>query len=335
MMPSSALKKLLENVDRAIGRHSLLRRKDALVVGVSGGPDSTALLSVLVCLRRKYALRLVAAHLDHGLDRKASRRYRLAVERLCRRLDVPLFCRSVDVRKVAAAEKRSLEESGRTARYAFFAELAVEKHCGKIATAHTLDDQAETMLLRLLRGTGLRGLTGIPCSRPLGRLTVIRPFLACPKSDILAYLKAARLPFAVDKTNRQTLFTRNRVRHHLLPVLARYNPQIKALLASLQAVCVEAQDYISRAAHKTYRRHALRKKDAVCLSLKAVRKLHPAVRREVLLLAVAERKGNLKKIAHEHVAQISAMLFSAEVGLERSLPGGVYVRNTSAYLEFR
>ena len=169
-------KDLLQTLDVTNRRHGLIEPGDRIVAGVSGGPDSAALLALLGALREKYRLRLYAAHLDHGLS-KAARRYAACARRLSERLGVPFFEARANVRRVARAAGRSLEEAGRLERYKFFQTIAQRCGAHKIATAHTRDDQAETILMRLLRGAGLRGLSGIPARRPEGRYTVIRPLL--------------------------------------------------------------------------------------------------------------------------------------------------------------
>jgi tRNA(Ile)-lysidine synthase len=192
-----------------------------------------ALLHFLKRLQKKYSLKLYAAWLDHGLQtRRETEKCRRIVEAHCRALEIPLITKAVSVKASAKKYKLSLEEAGREERYRFFSQVAAKQRAQKIATAHTLDDQAETILLRMIRGAGPKGLAGIPAKRPHGRHTIIRPLIECEKKDILGFLKDAKLPYWTDPSNRNTRFTRNRVRHVLLPLLEKqFNPNIKRTLA--------------------------------------------------------------------------------------------------------
>ncbi|MGH7197627.1 MAG: tRNA lysidine(34) synthetase TilS, partial [Candidatus Omnitrophota bacterium] len=306
------LRKLLERLEKANRQHGLLQKNDSLLVALSGGPDSTALLLLLSKLQRKYAWRIAAAHLNHGLNAARARRYQTASQKIAARLGIPFYSKKILLRSVAKRHKRSLEEMGRIERYRFFEETASEARAGKIVTAHTLDDQAETMLLRIMRGSGLRGLSGIPRKRRQGKFEVVRPLLSCEKTDLVRMLKEERVPYCVDVTNQSALFTRNRVRRDLLPSMERlFNPQIKKTLASLQTVCEAAQAYLDRVSERAYRRCLKKRAGAgrrICLSVRALKRLDPAVRNEVIVRALSARKGDLTRIAHHHIAAITEMI---------------------------
>ena len=221
----------------------LFKKNDALVVGVSGGPDSIALLYLLEKLKKKYAFKINVAHLNHGLFKSESKKYFQLVKKTAAALGVPLYSKSIDLRNLAKKRRRSIEEMGRIERYSFFESIAAKTHSNKIVTAHTLDDQAETVLLRLLRGSGLKGLMGIPAKRSQGKYQVVRPLLSTEKKELLSFLKENKIQYLQDKTNTDTAFTRNRVRHRLIPLLVKsYNPQIKNSLANLRSMCEEIQE---------------------------------------------------------------------------------------------
>ncbi len=312
------------------------------MVAVSGGPDSVALLTLLDKFKKKYALELYAAHLDHGLQPQASRRFLSVAKRTAEGFRVPFYSRKVLLRQRARRQKRSLEEAGRIARYEFFKSVCRKTGASKIATAHTLDDQAETMLMRILRGSGLRGLSGIPFRRKEGAYEVIRPLLLCEKKDILSYLKENKISFCLDETNRDPAFTRNRVRHELLPLIQRrFNPQIKEALSNLKTICEEAQNYLDGASEKIFkqgcRRRSARLPDGQVLQYAPTRwlkRLPPVIRREVILKMLAHVQGDLKRFTHVHIASILEALDSKEYPLELHLPGRIIVRKTEKYLEF-
>ena len=333
----SKLKTLLEQIELTNRERSLFKKNESLVLGVSGGPDSMALLALLAKLRKKYRLKLYIAHLNHGLLKRESRQYQDLVRKISEKLGIPFYCKRVELKKLAKANKRSIEEMGRMERYRFFEEIARKTRAQKIVTAHTLDDQAETMLLRLLRGTGLKGLIGIPYKRTHGQFEIIRPLLSCEKKTILLFLKENRTPYLNDKTNRDTIFTRNRVRHQLLPTLQKfYNPQIKQSLASLQSICSEAQDYMEHASRSAFRSCGIlaSKNGKTLLKIKVLRKLHPAIAREVFLKAVAQVKGDVKKISHAHISAVMGILTSKEKELECHLPDLVLAKKKGDTIEF-
>lgn len=331
--PSKALKRLLDQIERTNRRHRLIRRGDRLIAGVSGGPDSVALLELLSKLRQKYSLAITAAHLDHGFVKTESRRFLRLVQKTCKRLGVPLVEAAADVKKTAKEEKRSLEETGRILRYRFFERAAAKTRSQKIVTAHTLDDQAETMLLRLIRGSGLRGLNGIPYRRGQGVFTVIRPLLDVPKRDLTAFLNQSRVSYCRDATNRDSGFTRNRVRLRLLPALARdFNPRIRETLGHLSPVFQETQDFIRRAGARALARCAGR---SAALDTSAFCRLHPALRSEVLLQAIEKINGNSKKITREHLTRLCEMAASSESRLRADLPGGLSAEKKGALLRLR
>jgi len=331
----TSLKKLLEQIEIANRRYGLLKKNDSIVVAVSGGPDSIALLTLLAKLRRKFALTLHAVYLDHGLQKEASKRFLGVARAATANLSLPFFTKTVSVRRLAHSQRRSLEEAGRIARYEFFKSVCQKTGASKIATAHTLDDQAETMLMRILRGSGLRGLGGIPFRRKEGAYEVIRPLLLCEKKDILSYLKENKISFCLDETNRDPAFTRNRVRHELLPLIQRrFNPQIKESLSALRTISEEAQAYLEQVSDRLFKKISKKNKRRVSLPLKSLSHLPGALRREVLLKALASTRGDLKRFTQTHVASTLELLSSGEYPLELHLPGGIIVRKTEKYLEF-
>jgi tRNA(Ile)-lysidine synthase len=226
-------KVLLGRMNAANARCSLVKKGDRVLIALSGGPDSVALAYLLSLWKRKYGLKLAAAHLHHGLSRQNDRALRVA-RRTAEKLGIPFHSKKVRVRALAERKKMSLEEAGREARYAFFAALSKRLGMNKVATAHTRDDQAETVLMWVIRGCGLRGLAGIPAKRALGRIHVVRPLLDCPKTELEEFLLRNRIPFQTDRSNRSPRFTRNRVRHELLPWIEKnLNPSIRETLAGL------------------------------------------------------------------------------------------------------
>ena len=326
------LKNLLQTIDRANKLHHLIKKGDRVVVAASGGPDSTALLLALSKLKRKYNLTLVAAHLNHGLQGKSGDRFVRQTRHTCEQLEIPFYSKRVSIKKISDADRKSIEETGRGERYKFFLEIVAKTKSSKIATAHTLDDQTETVLLRMLRGSGLRGLSGIPFKRPEGKATVIRPLLLSEKKDLLSVLKEAGLSFEEDPTNRKTIFTRNRVRKSLLPLLERsFNPSVKEALSGLGSACSQAQDFIEQKAAAAFKGCARIKRRVLSLSIPRLSRLHPALRNEVFFHALRAVKGNLTRFTQSQIEGLQSLLVSGSTELRLNLPG-VQVRKTRGEL---
>ena len=239
----------LEAVRRAVARHNLIRPGDKVLVAWSGGPDSTALLHILLELRLKVPFEVAAAHFDHRL-RPAAAADAAFVRREAARLGIPFLAARRDVRAFARARKLNLEDAARLLRYAFLNRAAARLGADRIATGHTLDDQAETVLIRLLRGSGPRGLSGI---HPSIGGTVIRPLLEASRADVLDYCRRRGLAFRRDETNADPRYVRNRIRHRLLPYLERnFGPGGPAALGRLAEIEREEDAYLDAAAAKAY-----------------------------------------------------------------------------------
>lgn len=328
------LRNVLQMIDRANRVHHLIKRGDCIVVAASGGPDSTALLLALSKLKRKYDLNLAAAHLNHGLQGRRSDHFVRQAKRTCSKLGIPFYSKKAEIAKLSRKNKRSIEETGRAERYKFFVETALKTGSSKIATAHTLDDQTETVLLRILRGSGIRGLCGIPFKRTEGKTTVIRPLLLCKKSDLLKALKESGTAFVKDSTNRDTVFTRNRVRRLLLPLLERsFNPSIKEALSGLGSVCSNAQDFIEQKAAAAFKRCATVRKKALSLDISRLKRLHPALRSEVLFRALRIVKGDLTRFTQSQIEDLQLITGSDKPVLTLNLPG-IRARKTKTTLQF-
>ena len=216
---------MLDQVKKTIKQYRMLTPGDRVLVAVSGGVDSVVLLYVLRELQKSEKLSLAVAHFDHAIraDSAADAEF---VRKLARSLKLRCYSERADVPAYAKAQKLSLEVAARTLRYQFLERAAQAHNFHKIALGHTLNDQAETLLMRLLRGAGLEGLSGIPPVRPSGELTYIRPLIECTRDQIVAFAQAHKLSWREDPTNYDTTIVRNKIRHELIPTLKEYNPKV-------------------------------------------------------------------------------------------------------------
>ena len=233
-----------EQVLDNIHESKLLKAGDRVAVAVSGGADSVALLRLLLELRAELGIVLVVAHFNHrlrGADSEADERF---VADLARELELPFFAGRADVREQAASRKLSLEHAARELRYEWLTDLAQQERLDVVATAHNSDDQAETVLMKFLRGAGSRGLAGIHPILTRDGIRIIRPLLETPRAEIEDYLRKLDQPWREDHTNSDTQFTRNRIRHELLPLLERdYNPNLRKALSETAEIARGDEDF--------------------------------------------------------------------------------------------
>ncbi len=232
---------LTETVLHTIQREDMLPPNCVVVVGLSGGADSVTLLHVLTTLKEELSVsEIVAVHIDHQLRGEESLRDRVFAENVCQQLTIPFHAYIYDVRQMAKEANCGIEEMGRQLRYQTFSEVADQYPCARIATAHNADDNAETLLLHLCRGCGLHGLTGIPPKRGI----IIRPLLDCTRKDIEAYCQNNQLGFVNDSTNADVSYSRNRVRHEILPSMKQLNPAVTRSLLRVVSHCREIDRYL-------------------------------------------------------------------------------------------
>jgi tRNA(Ile)-lysidine synthase len=244
MGASRTINRVRDNVLRYIRERRLMGAGDRVAVAVSGGADSVALLRVLLDLRTDLGIVLAVAHFNHGLRGAQSQADEAFVAELAKELTLEFFVGRGDVRDHALTRKLSLEAAGRKLRYRWLAQLSAEQRFDAVATAHTLDDQAETVLLKFLRGAGTRGLAGIYPVLEFGNTRVIRPLLNISRAEVEAYLESLGQQWREDETNLDRRFTRNRVRHDLLPLLEReFNPNIRGLLSDAAELSRAEEDY--------------------------------------------------------------------------------------------
>ena len=292
---------------------------DRVLAAVSGGPDSVALAALLLELREEMPLEVRLAHFNHRLRPEASRDERF-VRDLARRWALPLASGSADVRAAAARDKRNLEEAGRELRYRFLRRAAGAVGATKIATGHTMTDQAETVLMRLMRGTGLAGLAGIAPVAAGPPCPVVRPLLDIPGPDLRAWLAARDIPFREDASNLDRRFLRNRIRAELLPELeSRYERRIVHHLARLAGLVREDEELLQGFVRELADEFIRRRGREVSLDLKTLPLVLPALARRVAREFLRQVSGSLRDVSFEDVEALLALGENKEIALGRGL----------------
>jgi tRNA(Ile)-lysidine synthase len=287
----------------------------------AGGPDSLALLHLLAALGKELSLSLHVAHLDHGL-RKNSKEDMRFVAAAAARLGLGF---TGETAKLTDAS----EETCRNARLAFLFRTAKKQRCRIIALGHTLDDQAETVLMRLIRGAGLLGLAGIAPLRDFGGYTVIRPLVEVTRKEIEAYLKKKGLTARTDETNSQDIYLRNRVRRELLPLLEKkYNRNIRQVLGNTAQLAGSDYDFLGGCARTAAGRISDR------ISLEKISRMHPSMRRMVLRLMAGNLQGSTRRLTARHIREIEDMVRNRPAGSVVDLPRDISVKKTAKSLFF-
>jgi len=311
-----------------------------VLAAVSGGADSVALLRAMVVLKQAGEGRLVAAHLNHGLRGEQSDADEVFVVELCRRLAVPCHVGHAAVDRLAAEAGDGLEAAARVARYAFLEQTAARLGARYVATAHTADDQAETILHRILRGTGITGLAGIERTRPLGHATLIRPLLAARRSDVLDYLNTIEQPHRQDASNADLDFTRNRIRHELLPRLAAdFNPNVVDALLRLGLLAAETQAVVDVQAQRLLQQCLVDDRSTSVRIALAPLIGEPRHLVRELLMAVWRRQGwPLQAMGYaqwETLAQMATAHEKGAIPAKQTLPSAIFAERTAEFLVLR
>lgn len=297
---------MLSKLTAFIREYGLIAPGDRVVCAVSGGADSVALLFALYLLRERLGITLEAAHFNHRLRGDESDADEAFVKELCFRYDIPLHLGAGDVRP----GKKGLEAAAREARYAFLRSIP-----GKIATAHTADDNAETVLMHLVRGTGLKGLGGIAPENG----SVIRPMLTVTRAEVEAFLNEYNLSHREDSTNAADLFLRNRIRRQVMPLLTRENPSLAEKLSDMALGLRQDEAYLTHLAGNTLP------------PVPALRELPPPLRTRALERFLKE--NGVPEPEKRHIALAEKLVFSSKPSARGNLPGGVTIARNYDTLE--
>ncbi|HHT9135937.1 MAG TPA: tRNA lysidine(34) synthetase TilS [Candidatus Wunengus sp. YC60] len=336
------LDKVSFGVFKIINKYNLIKPNNSIVVGVSGGPDSVALLNILhsVNSAKNLKLRLHVAHLNHQLRGKSSEEDAQFAENLSKELSLPFILKNVNIQEIANQTKRSIEETARIERYNFFAESSQKYNASAVAIGHTADDNAETILHRILRGTGISGLGGIPIKRPLttdSTIQIVRPLLFTRRKEIIDYLGKEQRNYRTDISNYETTYLRNKIRLELIPLLEKqYNPNIKNALLQLSQIFTANNEYLSLEAKKILKDATIEHtEDSYAVNTHFLIK-QPQILQQLVFQEILEiMQIPLKEITYEHYTKILNEITRTGKGRHFQLPGNLYLWHEHGMLYFK
>jgi len=303
---------LEEKVLNTIKKYELIENGNNIVIGVSGGPDSMALLNIFINLKKykKINCEIIVAHINHGIRDEAEEETKY-VENFCRENNIVSFIKREKIEELAKNQKIGTEEAGRKLRYSFFEEVAKKVNASKIATAHNANDNAETVLMNLIRGTGTSGLKGIEAKR---ENKYIRPLIECTRKEIEEYCEENRLNPKQDKSNSENIYTRNKVRNVLIPLIENeFNPNIINSLNRMSQIIKEENEYLNKQVQRVYKEivideylgnKLLGNENVILLDLKKFNNQDIVIKNRLVLYTINKLLGTSQNIEMIHISDI-------------------------------
>ncbi len=304
--------RMKEKALKTIRNYNLIDKGDQIVIGVSGGPDSMVLLYLLLDIRKYIPFDVHVAHVNHGVRGKAAHEDEEFVKRICEDLNLSFYNIRVDMNKYAKDHNMTAEEAGRKLRYGFFREVLKKQGKGKIAVAHNRNDQAETLLMRFMRGTGIYGLKGIPYKRG----NVIRPLLDISREEIEAYVEKNKIRTRLDKTNLEPIYNRNKIRLELIPYIEEnFNPNIVETLARFSKLISIESDYLDELTSDFYLK-VVKKRDkgSIILDRGKFNLLHKSMQQRIIRNAIEDIQGSLQGFTEKHINNIMSLFLEGDTG---------------------
>lgn len=313
-------KKFKETIDK----HQMLKKGDNVLVAVSGGVDSMALLYLLLEVQAEYGINLYVAHVNHGVRGEEAKRDQEFVKNKTKELGLKFFTKNVDMDGYAKEHKITSEEAGRILRYDFFTEIIKSLGTGKIAVGHNLNDQAETLLMRFLRGTGIDGLRGIEFKNE----NIIRPILAISREELEDYIKEESIEITQDHTNFQPIYTRNKIRLELIPYIEKYfNPNLVATMERTAKLAEIDSNFLEKYSKNRYNEIVkLKTKNRVILNSDLFNKEDKSIKLRIIRLAIEDVNKSLQGISQAQVALIFDIFTSQDTGKKVNISNGIIAK---------
>jgi tRNA(Ile)-lysidine synthase len=323
--------RLLQKVARTIADFDMFKPGDSVLAGVSGGPDSLALLYALLELAQSFSFSVGLAHLNHGIRKDEANHDEAFVRSMAVKLNVPFYIRKANVLNLKKSQKLSLEEAGRNARYGFYFDVAEKESFNKIAVGHQKDENAELILMNMIRGSGPKGLAGIPARR---QNCIVRPLIHCSRKEIIEFLAKRNIQYINDKTNNDRRYLRNRIRHDLLPLIKdAYNPEIVESLNRLGNILRDEEEWIQGTVESIFRKNCIVSNEgAMGFRVSWIKTVQPALKRRLIRHAVKEVKGELRRIDFNHIERILTLVHKKSGFKSIDLPDRIRVEISGDFI---
>ena len=303
-----------DKILQTIKKYNLIEKGDSIVIGVSGGPDSICLLNVLNELKEELDFKIFVAHINHMIRKEADEETEY-VKSFCKNIGVECFTKKIDVVKIAKESKMGTEEAGRKIRYDFFEEVLKNTDSNKIATAHNNNDKVETIIMNILRGSGISGLKGLD---PIRENKFIKPLIETSREEIENYCEENKLNPRIDKSNNENIYTRNKVRNCVIPYIKKeFNPNILKTINRLSEVATEEDDYLNKVTESTFNKICIEKQQyiethtshlpphtSIILDLKKFNNLELVIKRRLILYTINELLGTTEGIEKVNIDDI-------------------------------
>ena len=292
-----------QKVMETIKKYNLINSKDKIVLGVSGGPDSIAMLDILRQIKDEMNFEMYVAHINHNIRGKEADADEEYVKKYCEKYNIKCFSKKIDVPTIAQDKKIGTEEAGREVRYNYFEEVLIETKSNKIAIAHNKNDKVETIIMHILRGSGISGLKGI---EPKRDEKYIRPLIECDRTEIEKYCEDNKLNPRIDKTNFENKYTRNKIRNIVIPYIKQeFNPNIIETITRLSDVIASEDRYIEDTSIVEYKKICiLESTNKIELKLKEFNKLDKVIQNRIILLSVRKILGSTQGIEKVNLEDI-------------------------------
>jgi tRNA(Ile)-lysidine synthase len=317
---------VLHILEKTIKQHQLFSEGDKILAAVSGGPDSIALLHALASLRHKYGWQVAAAHLNHQFRGQDAVEDSLYVEEMCRLLGVACYVESINVPLIMQETGMGTQEAAREVRYDFLQNIAENEGYTKIATAHQADDQVETVLIRLIRGTGIEGLAGIPFKRKAGHVEIVRPMLEITRAEIDRYCMQHSIIPRQDPSNFKGKYLRNRIRLGVIPLMKEENPSLANSFAHVTEVVRDENDFMMQQAEKELRFIIdERKPHKIVIQRTGFLRCHIALQRRMIKLILRYLLEKPKEAGFIHIEKIRNIIEGTHPSAQAVLPDGMKV----------
>lgn len=322
---------IIDRVKKTIKKYSLISQNDHILIGLSGGPDSVCLLKILSLLKDEFDIKISAAYIDHGLRAEEILYEKRICHDLCNSLNIPYIEKSIDVKNYIEKTGINKQQAARELRYSAFYDIATYINANKIALGHNADDQAETIIMRILRGAGPTGLSGIPPIRFYKKnfngykVYIIRPLIEIKRTDIEKFLQKEKLIFAIDSSNLKDEYLRNKIRHFVMPFFKKINKDIVKTLCKTADILRDEERYFDLTVTKSLMKLISRKSDEhIELFLSPLESMDTVLMRRVLRRAIDETIG-LKGINFYHIEEIINLIKWGKAGDRLYLPHNIRV----------